>query len=108
MEIKIVSLNVVPQMFGRTLKINIARDNGRSTEFDKKRTYADTQRCFECGQDGHLSYKCPSNVLGSREPPSKKSNQKNRNFNAAINLEERHANDDNNENTSIEDVRIQI
>lgn len=59
-------------MFGRTLKISIAKDNGRGDEFRKKRTYSDTQRCFECGQDGHLSYKCPSNVLGNRELPPKK------------------------------------
>ncbi|XP_055322314.1 zinc finger CCHC-type and RNA-binding motif-containing protein 1-like [Sitodiplosis mosellana] len=66
------------QMFGRTLKVSIANDNGRSAEFDAKRTYADKQRCYECGQEGHLSYKCPSNVLGIREPPQKKSSKKNK------------------------------
>lgn len=66
------------QMFGRTLKVSIAKDNGRTTEFDAKRTYADKQRCYECGEEGHLSYKCPSNVLGSRDPPQKKANKKNK------------------------------
>lgn len=64
------------QMFGRTLKVSIANDNGRSAEFDAKRTYADKQRCYECGQEGHLSYKCPNNVLGNREPLQKKNNKK--------------------------------
>lgn len=63
-------------MFGRTLKASLAKDNGRSTEFIKKRKYADKQRCYECGAvDGHLSYKCPVNVLGGREPPPKKVRQ---------------------------------
>lgn len=70
-------LNVL-QMFGRTLKLSIANDNGRSSEFDKKRDYPDKQRCYECGNEGHLSYKCPANVLGSRDPPVKKSSKKNR------------------------------
>lgn len=65
-------------MFGRTLKVSIAKDNGRSVEFDEKRTYADKQRCYECGQEGHLSYKCPSNVLGNRDPPQNKSRKKNK------------------------------
>lgn len=65
-------------MFGRTLKLSIANDNGRSSEFDKKRDYPDKQRCYECGNEGHLSYKCPANVLGSRDPPVKKSSKKNR------------------------------
>lgn len=61
-------------MFGRTLKLSIAKDNGRSTEFNSKRIYDDKQRCYECGQDGHLSYKCPVNVLGNRDIPPKKYN----------------------------------
>lgn len=55
-------------MFGRMLKSSIAKDNGRSNEFStKKRTY-ETSRCFECGEEGHLSYQCPKNALGIREP----------------------------------------
>lgn len=65
-------------MFGRTLKLSIANDNGRSVEFGKKREYPDKQRCYECGKDGHLSYECPDNVLGHREPPKKKNNKESR------------------------------
>lgn len=63
-------------MFGRTLKLSIAKDNGRSVEFDSKRTYADKQQCYECGEEGHLSYKCPINVLGNRDIPTKNTNKK--------------------------------
>lgn len=72
-------------MFGRTLKVSIAKDNGRSAEFNEKRTYPDKQRCYECGQDGHLSYMCPENVLGHREPP-KKNNKKKRPINVAASI----------------------
>ena len=59
-------------MFGRILKSSIAKDNGRTEEFaTQKRTYEDKSRCFECGEEGHLSYQCASNALGSREPPKK-------------------------------------
>lgn len=37
-----------------------------------RRLYPDKKRCYECGEDGHLSYKCTKNVLGEREPPPKK------------------------------------
>lgn len=60
-------------MFGRKLKASLAKDNGRSGEFIKKRKYTEKRRCYECGAiDGHLSYKCPVNVLGGRDPPPKK------------------------------------
>lgn len=65
-------------MFGRTIKLSIAKDNGRCVEFNKKREYTDKQRCYECGAIGHLSYQCPDNVLGNRDPPLKKSKKKNR------------------------------
>lgn len=58
-------------MFGRRLRASIAADNGRSAEFIRKRTYENKQRCYECGEAGHLSYKCPVNVLGEREQPAK-------------------------------------
>lgn len=60
------------ELFGRTLKVCIATDNGRTTEFIKRRDYKDKSRCYECGEFGHLSYKCPTNSLGDREEPLKK------------------------------------
>lgn len=59
-------------MFGRKLKSSLAVDNGRSTEFIRRRNYPDKTKCYECGEEGHLSYKCPNNALGEREPPPKK------------------------------------
>ncbi|CAH8503331.1 unnamed protein product [Heterobilharzia americana] len=60
------------QMFGRTLKASIARDNGRAAEFIRRREYPNKSRCYECGAHGHLSYKCEKNSLGEREQPVKK------------------------------------
>lgn len=60
------------QLFGRTIKCSIAQDNGRATEFIRKKNYPDKSKCYECGEEGHLSYKCPKNLLGEREPPPKK------------------------------------
>lgn len=59
---------------GRKLTVSIAADNGRASEFIKKRVYKDKSRCYECGDEGHLSYECPKNQLGPRErpPPPKK------------------------------------
>ncbi|KAJ4893284.1 U11/U12 small nuclear ribonucleoprotein 31 kDa protein [Raphanus sativus] len=59
---------------GRKLTVSIAADNGRAAEFIKKRVYKDKSRCYECGDEGHLSYECPRNQLGPRErpPPPKK------------------------------------
>lgn len=59
-------------MFGRMLKASLAKDNGRSTEFIRKKTYPDKTSCYECGEHGHLSYNCSKNLLGAREPPPKK------------------------------------
>lgn len=76
-------------MFGRTLKASIAKDNGRTAEFIRRRVssalsffsvfnfifikeYPDKTKCYECGEMGHLSYKCEKNLLGEREPPPKK------------------------------------
>ncbi|XP_062194002.1 U11/U12 small nuclear ribonucleoprotein 31 kDa protein [Phragmites australis] len=60
---------------GRTLSASIAADNGRAKEFIRRRDYRDKSRCYECGEEGHLSYECPRNQLGPRErpAPSKKS-----------------------------------
>ncbi|XP_065079185.1 zinc finger CCHC-type and RNA-binding motif-containing protein 1-like [Ochlerotatus camptorhynchus] len=65
------SLNNV-EMFGRTLKASIAKDNGKGDEFGQRREYPDKSRCYECGEQGHLSYKCPRNVLGDKSPPRAK------------------------------------
>lgn len=54
---------------GRTLRASIAADNGRAAEFIRKRIYKDKSRCYECGEEGHLSYECPRNFLGPRERP---------------------------------------
>lgn len=54
---------------GRTLQASIAADNGRATEFIRKKVYKDKSRCYECGEEGHLSYECPKNFLGPRERP---------------------------------------
>ncbi|KAL2103123.1 hypothetical protein ACEWY4_002291 [Coilia grayii] len=64
------------QLFGRTVKASIAIDNGRATEFIRRRNYTDKSKCYECGDFGHLSYACPKNVLGEREPPKKKEKKK--------------------------------
>ncbi|XP_061618090.1 zinc finger CCHC-type and RNA-binding motif-containing protein 1 [Phyllopteryx taeniolatus] len=64
------------QLFGRTVKASIAIDNGRATEFIRRRNYTDKSRCYECGDMGHMSYACPKNMLGEREPPKKKEKKK--------------------------------
>ncbi|GBG73209.1 hypothetical protein CBR_g12926 [Chara braunii] len=61
---------------GRTLKVCIAKDNGRAKEFIKRKVYKDKSRCYECGEFGHLSYDCPKNLLGSRVRPLKKKQRK--------------------------------
>lgn len=66
------------QMFGRTIKCSIANDNGRATEFIRKKQYPDKTQCYECGEIGHLSYNCPNNILGDREPPPKKEKKRKR------------------------------
>ncbi|XP_071817008.1 zinc finger CCHC-type and RNA-binding motif-containing protein 1-like [Apostichopus japonicus] len=60
------------ELFGRKWKCSIAVDNGRASDFIKRKTYPDKSKCYECGEEGHLSYKCPKNSLGDREPPPKK------------------------------------
>ncbi|XP_014210773.1 zinc finger CCHC-type and RNA-binding motif-containing protein 1 [Copidosoma floridanum] len=57
---------------GRTIKSSIAVDNGRSAEFIRRKDYPDKSKCYECGEEGHLSYECIKNTLGRRTPPPKK------------------------------------
>jgi len=64
------------QMFGRTIQCSIAKDNGRTTEFIRRKVYKNKERCYECGEEGHLSYVCPHNLLGDRDPPAKKEKKK--------------------------------
>ncbi|XP_050071194.1 zinc finger CCHC-type and RNA-binding motif-containing protein 1-like [Anopheles maculipalpis] len=59
------------EMFGRTLKASIAKDNGKAVEHAQRKQYPDKSRCYECGAEGHMSYNCPRNVLGSKTPPRK-------------------------------------
>lgn len=54
---------------GRTITASIASDNGRAAEFIRKKVYKDKSRCYECGEEGHLSYECPKNLFGPRERP---------------------------------------
>lgn len=37
------------QMFGRTIKCSIAKDNGRASDFIRRKNYPDKSRCYECG-----------------------------------------------------------
>ena len=64
------------KMFDRIITCSVAKDNGRTKEFIKRKEYTDKSRCYECGEEGHLSYKCPKNLLGEREPPPKKKKKK--------------------------------
>ncbi|XP_034019286.1 zinc finger CCHC-type and RNA-binding motif-containing protein 1 [Thalassophryne amazonica] len=76
------------QLFGRTVKASIAIDNGRAAEFIRRRNYTDKSRCYECGDVGHLSYACPKNMLGEREPPKKKEKKKKKKAQEAEQVEE--------------------
>ncbi|KAL3838284.1 hypothetical protein ACJIZ3_022875 [Penstemon smallii] len=62
---------------GRTLRASIASDNGRAAEFIRKKEYKDKSKCYECGEEGHLSYECPRNFLGPRERPAPKKVRRN-------------------------------
>lgn len=63
------------------MKSSIAVDNGRSTEFIRRRDYPDKSQCYECGEEGHLSYCCTNNILGPRKPPPKKVRIRKKNIN---------------------------
>ncbi|XP_061570752.1 zinc finger CCHC-type and RNA-binding motif-containing protein 1 [Cololabis saira] len=76
------------QLFGRQIKASIAVDNGRATEFIRRRNYTDKTKCYECGDTGHLSYACPKNMLGEREPPKKKEKKKKKKLQQSEQVEE--------------------
>lgn len=42
------------ELFGRTLKCNIANDNGRAPEFIRRKVYKDKTRCYECGVRAYI------------------------------------------------------
>lgn len=46
----------VSQLFGRTVKASIAIDNGRATEFIRRRNYTDKSKCYECGVSAYLTF----------------------------------------------------
>ncbi|XP_078138263.1 zinc finger CCHC-type and RNA-binding motif-containing protein 1 isoform X1 [Centroberyx gerrardi] len=85
------------QLFGRTVKASIAIDNGRATEFIRRRNYTDKSKCYECGDEGHLSYACPKNMLGEREPPKKKEKKKKKKLQQAEQVEDEEEEEDSEE-----------
>lgn len=64
--------NLNQKIGGRTVQSSIAKDNGRATEFIRRKDYPDKSFCYECREEGHLSYQCEKNTLGERIPPPKK------------------------------------
>ncbi|KAI5253942.1 Zinc Finger Cchc-Type And Rna-Binding Motif-Containing Protein 1 [Manis pentadactyla] len=66
----------VVKLFGRVICASIAIDTGRAAEVIRHHSYFNKSQCCECGKSGHLSYACPKNMLGEREPPKKKEKKK--------------------------------
>lgn len=92
-------------LFGRTIKCSIAKDNGRAREFIRRKEYKDKSRCYECGDVHHLSYKCPKNVLGDRQPPrSKKRKVRNQNIPSSKQIKFPRQNDS---DSDIDDVHLE-
>ena len=42
------------QLFGRTVKCNIAKDNGRAKDYIRRKVYPDKSKCYECGVSTQL------------------------------------------------------
>ncbi|CAC5398882.1 zinc finger CCHC-type and RNA-binding motif-containing protein 1-like isoform X2 [Mytilus californianus] len=97
------------KMFDRTITCTVAKDNGRAKEFIKRKDYPDKSRCYECGEEGHLSYKCPKNLLGEREPPPKKE-RKRKKFEGEGDTEEEEEedSDDQTENPALDSLAAAI
>ncbi|XP_067123435.1 zinc finger CCHC-type and RNA-binding motif-containing protein 1-like [Centruroides vittatus] len=96
------------ELFGRTLKCSIAKDNGRASEFIRRKIYKDKSRCYECGENGHLSYECPNNFLGEREPPKKKEKKRKRKQIEVEEEEEEYSDDDEGEDPALESLSSAI
>uniref|UniRef100_A0A3Q3AK68 Zinc finger CCHC-type and RNA-binding motif-containing protein 1 n=1 Tax=Kryptolebias marmoratus TaxID=37003 RepID=A0A3Q3AK68_KRYMA len=92
------------QLFGRTVKASIAIDNGRATEFIRRRNYTDKTRCYECGDTGHLSYACPKNMLGEREPPKKKEKKKKKKAQQPEHVEEEEESEEEGEDPALDSL----
>ncbi|KAM8739698.1 zinc finger CCHC-type and RNA-binding motif-containing protein 1 [Acanthopagrus latus] len=92
------------QLFGRTLKASIAVDNGRATEFIRRRDYVDKTKCYECGDTGHLSYACPKNMLGEREPPKKKEKKKKKKAQQPEHVEEKEESEEEGEDPALDSL----
>ncbi|XP_038594275.1 zinc finger CCHC-type and RNA-binding motif-containing protein 1 [Micropterus salmoides] len=92
------------QLFGRTVKASIAIDNGRATEFIRRRNYTDKTKCYECGDTGHLSYACPKNILGEREPPKKKEKKKKKKAQQPEHVEEEEESEEEGEDPTLDSL----
>ncbi|XP_078099276.1 zinc finger CCHC-type and RNA-binding motif-containing protein 1 isoform X1 [Sander vitreus] len=92
------------QLFGRTVKASIAVDNGRATEFIRRRNYTDKTKCYECGDTGHLSYACPKNILGEREPPKKKEKKKKKKAEQPEHVEEEEESEEEGEDPTLDSL----
>ncbi|XP_047430833.1 zinc finger CCHC-type and RNA-binding motif-containing protein 1 [Mugil cephalus] len=92
------------QLFGRTVKASIAIDNGRATEFIRRRNYTDKTKCYECGDSGHLSYACPKNMLGEREPPKKKEKKKKKKAQQPEHVEEEEESEEEGEDPALDSL----
>ncbi|KAG7240728.1 hypothetical protein INR49_026617, partial [Caranx melampygus] len=92
------------QLFGRMVKASIAIDNGRAAEFIRRRNYTDKTKCYECGDTGHLSYACPKNMLGEREPPKKKEKKKKKNAQQPEPVEEEEESEEEGEDPALDSL----
>ncbi|XP_061770279.1 zinc finger CCHC-type and RNA-binding motif-containing protein 1 [Nerophis ophidion] len=92
------------QLFGRTVKASIAIDNGRAADFIRRRNYTDKSRCYECGDVGHMSYACPKNMLGEREPPKKKEKKKKKKGQQPQHVEEEEESEDEGEDPALDSL----
>ncbi|KAK7079525.1 Zinc finger CCHC-type and RNA-binding motif-containing protein 1 [Halocaridina rubra] len=81
----------------------LAKREREAFDLDVKMTM---NRCYECGEIGHLSYSCPKNLLGNREPPKKKMRKKKRDGNVYSQSEIDEAESEDDENGSFDDESL--